>query len=110
MRRECADVTSLSDAELAQRYPQVEAFAVRMRAELAANSGKGDRPGWLGMSLRQAWAEIAWHNAKMASAIKAEDWPLVRELAADVANGALMLDDIVADRFSEADAAETSLS
>lgn len=73
-------------------YPEVDAFAERMRAEMIANAGKGDR--WRGMSLWQAWCEISWHVGKMTGAIKAEDIDLIRELAADVANGALMLDEI----------------
>ncbi|UAJ79973.1 hypothetical protein IT072_02525 [Leifsonia sp. ZF2019] len=47
------------------------------------------------MSLRTAWQEISWHAAKLAAAIKAEDVGLIHELTADVANGAMMLDDIV---------------
>jgi hypothetical protein len=81
---------------LDRKYPEVELFAARMLQELADNSGKGDQAGWLSMSLKEAWAEIAWHNAKMATAIKLHQWDLVRELCADVANGAMMLDDIVA--------------
>lgn len=78
-----------------ERYPEVAPFVRAMYAELWANAGKGDQAGWRLMSLREAWGEIAWHNAKMATAIKSTDWPLVRELAADVANGAMMLTDIL---------------
>jgi len=85
-----------TDEKLRERYPEVDAFAVKMRAELWANRGKGDQAGWRAMTVRQAWSEIAWHNAKMATAIKEQNWELVRELAADVANGALMLDDLIA--------------
>lgn len=82
-------------ATVQERYPEVEGFVKRMYTELEANAGKGDQAGWRTMSLREAWGEIAWHNAKMATAIKEKNWALVRELAADVANGAMMLDDIL---------------
>jgi hypothetical protein len=84
-----------TDEELRALYPEVDAFAERMRAELWANRRKGDHAGWRSMTLRQAWSEISWHVGKMAGALKAEDVSLIRELAADVANGALMLDDII---------------
>ena len=87
-----------SDRSLVRRYPQVSAFAKRMRAELWANRHKGDRPGWLSMSNRQAWGEIAWHLGKLAGALKAQDRDLILELCADIANGALMLDDMVRTR------------
>lgn len=80
---------------LQARYPEVDAFARRMLAELWANRYKGDHEGWRAMSLREAWAEIAWHHAKLAVAIKDRDAGLVRELTADVANGAMMLADIL---------------
>lgn len=84
-----------TDEELRALYPEVDAFAERMRAELWANRHKGDHAGWRSMTLRQAWGEISWHVAKMAGALKAEEVRSIRELAADVANGALMLDDIL---------------
>jgi len=74
-------------------YPEVDAFAERMRAEMVANAHKGDH--WRNMLPRQAWGEIAWHLGKLTAALKAEDVPAIRELAADIANGALMLDAIV---------------
>lgn len=75
------------------QYPEVDAFAARMRAEMIANSHKGDN--WRGMMPRQAWGEISWHLGKLTAALKAEDVPAIRELAADIANGAMMLDQIV---------------
>ena len=84
-----------TDDELRDIYPEVDAFAKRMRAELWANRHKGDHAGWCSMTLRQAWGEIAWHVGKLAGALKAEDVRQMRELAADIANGALMLDDII---------------
>ncbi|MEN0084017.1 MAG: hypothetical protein AAGC66_04535 [Leifsonia sp.] len=81
--------------ELAARYPEVDQFRERMLRELWANRGKGDQASWRAMSLRAAWQEISWHAAKLANAIKSEDVALIHELTADVANGAMMLDDIV---------------
>jgi hypothetical protein len=81
-------------AELRETYPEVERFAKRMLEELGANRSKGDQAGWRRMDLRQAWQEIAWHLAKLAVAVRDEDFALIHELAADVGNGALMLDDI----------------
>lgn len=82
-------------ATLKARYPEVEPFVESMYDELAANSGKGDQAGWRLMTLRQAWQEISWHTAKLATAIKSNNEPLTRELAADVANGCMMLVDIL---------------
>lgn len=84
-----------SDSDLRTAYPEVEAFAEQMRKELWSNRHKGDHAGWRSMTLRQAWGEISWHVAKLAGALKAEDVAQIRELAADVANGAMMLDDIL---------------
>ena len=83
-----------SDKELKSIYPEVEEFARRMRQELWANRTKGDQESWKRMPMRQAWHEITWHAAKLAVAIRENNRPLIRELAADVANGAMMLDDI----------------
>lgn len=82
-------------AALRRRYPEVAPFVRRMLIELWANRGKGDQLAWRVMSLREAWQEIAWHQAKLAVAIKDGDAELMRELAADVANGAMMLVDIL---------------
>lgn len=86
----------------------VEAEALRrfvglMADELAANDGKGNRPGWLTMGRKEALAEVHWHASKLAvEAKEASELPLaalrnsaapalVREYAADVANCALMV-------------------
>ncbi len=84
--------------ELKLRYPEVAPFVASMYAELEANSGKGDQAGWRTMTLRQAWYEISWHAAKLAVAIRDDNEPLMRELAADVANGSMMLVDILNQR------------
>lgn len=76
-------------------YPEVAPFVQSMYAELFANRGKGDQAGWRKMSLREAWYEISWHSAKLAVAIKEKDESLIRELSADVANGCMMLVDIL---------------
>jgi len=75
------------------QYPEVDVFAGRMRAEMIANAHKGDN--WRGMTPRQAWGEISWHLGKLTVAIKTEDVSAIRELTADIANGAMMLDQIV---------------
>ena len=84
-----------TDDELKKLYPEVEAFAVQMRKELWNNRHKGDQASWRTMEVRQAWGEIAWHVGKLTAAIREGDAAKVHELAADIANGALMLDDIV---------------
>ncbi|MBN9141075.1 hypothetical protein [uncultured Microbacterium sp.] len=77
------------------RYPEVAPFVASMYAELEANAHKGDQAGWRLMTLRQAWQEISWHTAKLAVAIKGNDDERMREYAADVANGCMMLVDIL---------------
>ena len=85
----------LREPSLQERYPEVAPFVESMYEELAANAGKGDQAGWRSMTTRQAWQEISWHTAKLAVAIRDEDEALIRELAADVANGCMMLVDII---------------
>lgn len=66
-------------------------FVALMRAELHANSEKGDRPGWLAMDTNTALFEIYYHMAKLTYAIRKEDAAGAREFAADVANMCMML-------------------
>ena len=90
----------------------VERFASLMVEELAANNGKGNRQGWLEMDRKEALAEVHWHASKLAVAAKdaandpgpallaprirhAEAQALTREYAADVANCALMVLDVM---------------
>lgn len=80
------------------RYPEVAPFVDKMYEELWANRTKGDQAGWRAMSLREAWQEIAWHLGKLTVATKENDEPLMRELLADVANGAMMMTDILDQR------------
>jgi len=82
-------------------YPELVPFVARMLAELRANSHKGDQEGWRKMPLRQAWHEISWHAAKLAVAIKDDDETKMREYAADIANGAMMLNDILDQMLAE---------
>lgn len=65
-----------------------------MEHELHANSGKGDRPGWLAMDRKTALLEIFYHLAKLQKATKDDDQAGIREYGADVANMAMMLVDI----------------
>ena len=69
-------------------------FLALMRAELHANSDKGDRPGWLKMSSETALLEIYWHTAKLSAAVKNNNGPAIIEHSADVANMAMMLLDV----------------
>lgn len=66
----------------------LEPFVALMAKELAANSHKGDREGWLGMTPRQALSEVEYHFYKLDRAI---DDDSTKEHAADVANCAMML-------------------
>ena len=68
-------------------------FFAMMEAELHANTGKGDRPGWLAMSPEQCLLEIYYHTAKLQKAVKNNDMKGVREYTADVANMSMMLAD-----------------
>jgi len=90
-------------------------FVLAMQEELAANAGKGDRPGWLSMSPREVLAEVQHHYVKLhAAVVEFDRWencqeprPLpwvgavtadlliaaIREYAADVANMAMMAAD-----------------
>lgn len=69
-------------------------FVGFMEQELHANSGKGDRPGWLAMSKGEALLEIYYHLAKLQKAVKDNDPARIQELSADVANMSMMLLDI----------------
>lgn len=75
----------------------IRQFVGLMVTELAANDGKGNRPGWLTMDRKTALGEVHWHAAKLAVAAKdLEDGPhpdprYTCEFAADVANCALMV-------------------
>lgn len=69
-------------------------FLGMMRKELNANSGKGDRDGWLRMTPEQALDEIEHHHAKLIVPVMNRDREAIREHAADVANCAMMLLDV----------------
>lgn len=90
-------------------------FTANMRRELAANSGKGDRPGWMGDTPRSLLAEIQHHYVKLhAVVVEWDRWAqghearqvpwaridtahdltaLIAEFAADVANMSMMVAD-----------------
>ena len=70
-------------------------FVALMERELHANSGKGDREGWLSMSPETAILEIHHHVAKLQKAILNRDIDGIREYAADVANMAMMSVDVM---------------
>ena len=69
-------------------------FIALMERELHANSGKGDRPGWLSMSRETAMLEIWHHVAKLQKAALNDDTPAIQEHSADVANMSMMLLDV----------------
>lgn len=69
-------------------------FLALMERELHANSGKGDRPGWLSMSRATAMLEIYYHVSKLQKAVKDGNVEAIREYAADVANMAMMAVDV----------------
>lgn len=69
-------------------------FLALMRNELHANSHKGDREGWLRLTLEQALDEIRHHHDKLVIPVMNHDREAIREHAADVANCAMMLADI----------------
>lgn len=72
----------------------LEPFVALMEAELHANAGKGDRPGWLSMTPAIGMLEIYYHTAKLQKAVKDGDIDRIREHAADVANMSMMMLDI----------------
>jgi len=77
------------------KYGEVLApFVALMEAELHANAGKGDRPGWLSMTPAVGMLEIYYHTAKLQKAVKDGDIERIREHAADVANMSMMMLDI----------------
>lgn len=90
-----AELSELRSHAAPQKYDDVLLpFLAMMRAELHANSGKGDRPSWLQMDVKTALLEIFYHMGKLQKAAKKGDINGVREYTADVANTAMMLADI----------------
>lgn len=82
-------------APVAQKYDDVLLpFLGMMRKELHANSGKGDRDGWLGMTSGSALEEINHHRDKLWYAVATSNPEAIREHAADVANCAMMVADV----------------
>lgn len=87
--------THLDEEQLLTRFLRL------MATELAANDHKGNRPGWLKMSSRDAVAELLYHAAKLSYAVRQfeqGDGPIedVCEFAADCGNCALMVLDCTA--------------
>lgn len=79
----------------AQKYDDVLLpFLGMMRAELHANSGKGDRPVWLAMDVKTALLEVFYHMGKLQKAVRDNDSDEIREHSADVAIMSMMLADI----------------
>lgn len=97
-----ASQTAKPRGNLAAKYDDVLIpFVERMRHELHANSGKGDREGWLSMSPETCLLELFYHMGKLQKAVKdvnpnakGADVCYVAEHAADVANLAMMMVDL----------------
>ena len=86
---------SITPAPQPEKYDDVLLpFLTLMRKELHANTGKGDRPGWLAMSPEVALLEVYYHLAKLQKAVKHNDGPAIMEFSADVANMAMMVLDV----------------
>jgi hypothetical protein len=76
----------------------LEAFVVRMAEEMAANSHKGNRPGWKEVGTRYMVSEVTYHTAKLMYALRqyeqGEGPPdKVAEFAADTANCCMIVGD-----------------
>ena len=77
------------------KYDEVlKPFLAMMEKGLHANAGKGDRPGWLGMSAGECLLEIYYHLGKLQKAVKDGNGDGICEYSADVANMSMMLTDI----------------
>lgn len=78
-------------ADLYEAAELIRRFGLLMHAEIAANMPKGGRNHWTS-TLPTSWpAELHHHVAKLDLAIAGKDTAKIREHAADVANGCLML-------------------
>ncbi len=69
--------------------------AKEMVIQLEANQQKGDRVVWVNMPVEDMINEIHYHTEKLSIAVKRKDKKLIREYAADVANLAGMVMDIM---------------
>jgi hypothetical protein len=114
--RKCEKRSGLSSSnpliKIAGKYSAfLTPFVEQMEYELHANSGKGDRAGWLQMSPQQCLLEIYYHLGKLQKATKKSDIRGIIEYSADVANMCMMhadicqtmydnLDDAVVDRLN----------
>lgn len=88
-------IDGVQAATLAKKYDDtLLPFLALMRKELHANSGKGDRPGWLSMSADACMLEIIYHFGKLQTSVKRGDGDGMAEYGADVANLCMMLLDI----------------
>lgn len=88
-------INGARSSTLAKKYDDtLLPFLALMRKELHANSGKGDRPGWLSMSADACMLEIIYHFGKLQTSVKRGDGDGMAEYGADVANLCMMLLDI----------------
>lgn len=89
-----AETPAASEAPAEKYNDTLVPFLAMMRAELHANTRKGDRPGWLTMAPDKGLLEIYWHTAKLSVAVRDGNEAAIREHCADVANMAMMLADV----------------
>lgn len=126
-RRSVGEPISVSVEQWVETRPDEVAcllnFHALMVEELAANAGKGDRPGWRTMNGRDAVSEVFWHAAKLAVSVREymssrrldeeragaltaqerqQAAERVKEYAADVSNCAMMVVDVLDLLFPEA--------
>jgi hypothetical protein len=95
LAREQVLIKRLEALEAPKRYDAVLVpFVELMRAELCANSHKGAREGWLGMSNGSALEEVSRHKDKLWYAVACGNAVAIKEHAADVANCAMMVLDV----------------
>lgn len=93
------------------KYDDVlQPFVALMERELHANTGKGDRPGWLQMDANTALLEVYYHLAKLQKAVRNNDGPGIQEYSADVANMTMMVLDVCGGIDAQALAATPSPS
>ena len=81
-------------------WPVVSDFAERMEEKLAKNRHKGDRKGWLKDHPIDLWNRLDEESTELYAALKNENstFEEIANEAADVANFAMMIADIMTQR------------
>lgn len=91
-----SDNKPLAPATGSATWRHVMAFAHVMEAKLAQNRHKGDREGWMALSLSRLYELLLKEVDELDLALSNGDANAVAEEAADVANYAMM----IADKFA----------